>query len=318
MMLEVQNLIPINEDLISSAVEKVSKSVVNIASVRMMHDQLFRIFPIQGVGSGVVIDNDGHVLTNNHVIENAQQLKITTTDGRTENGKVIGTDELTDLAVVKAGSIEKFEHAQLGDSDNLRIGQIVLAIGNPFGLSGGPTVTSGIVSSLKRSIQFDTGMLEVIQTDAAINPGNSGGPLINTNGEVVAINTAKMPYGQGIGFAIPINISKSILEDLIQNGKVTRPWMGVATVKLDQQIARYYRLPITEGALVVSVERNSPAEYAGIRRGDIIEEVNSTKISDPSELLSAIIRKKTNDHLKITINRYGRQFEIFIQIQARP
>ena len=318
MMLEVQNLIPINEDLISSAVEKVSKSVVNIASVRMMHDQLFRIFPIQGVGSGVVIDNDGHVLTNNHVIENAQQLKITTTDGRTENGKVIGTDELTDLAVVKAGSIEKFEHAQLGDSDNLRIGQIVLAIGNPFGLSGGPTVTSGIVSSLKRSIQFDTGMLEVIQTDAAINPGNSGGPLINTNGEVVAINTAKMPYGQGIGFAIPINISKSILEDLIQNGKVTRPWMGVATVKLDQQIARSYRLPITEGALVVSVERNSPAEYAGIRRGDIIEEVNSTKISDPSELLSQIIRKKTNDHLKITINRYGRQFEIFIQIQARP
>jgi serine protease Do len=284
----------------------------------MMHDQLFRIFPIQGVGSGVVIDNDGHVLTNNHVIENAQQLKITTTDGRTENGKVIGTDELTDLAVIKAGSIEKFEHAQLGDSDNLRIGQIVLAIGNPFGLSGGPTVTSGIVSSLKRSIQFDTGILEVIQTDAAINPGNSGGPLINTNGEVIAINTAKMPYGQGIGFAIPINISKSILEDLIQNGKVTRPWMGVATVKLDQRIARYYRLPITEGALVVNVERDSPAEYAGIRRGDIIEEVDSTKISDPSELLSQITRKKTNDHLKITINRYGRQFEIFIQIQARP
>ena len=318
MMLEVQNLIPINEDLISSAVEKVSKSVVNIASVRMMHDQLFRIFPIQGVGSGVVIDNDGHVLTNNHVIENAQQLKITTTDGRTENGKVIGTDELTDLAVIKAGSIEKFEHAQLGDSDNLRIGQIVLAIGNPFGLSGGPTVTSGIVSSLKRSIQFDTGILEVIQTDAAINPGNSGGPLINTNGEVIAINTAKMPYGQGIGFAIPINISKSILEDLIQNGNVTRPWMGVATVKLDQRIARYYRLPITEGALVVNVERDSPAEYAGIRRGDIIEEVDSTKISDPSELLSQITRRKTNDNLKLTINRYGRQFEIFIQIQARP
>ena len=318
MMLEVPNLIPINEDLLSSAVEKVSKSVVNIASVRLMHDQLFRIFPIQGVGSGVVIDNDGHVLTNNHVIENAQQLKITTTDGRTEKGKVIGTDDLTDLAVVKAGSIEKFEPAQLGDSDNLRIGQVVLAIGNPFGLSGGPTVTSGIVSSLKRSIQFDTGMLEVIQTDAAINPGNSGGPLINTNGEVIAINTAKMPYGQGIGFAIPINISKSILEELIQNGKVTRPWMGVATVKLDKQIARYYRLPITEGALVVSVERDSPAEYAGIRRGDIIEEVESTKISDPSELLSQIVRKKTNDQLKITINRYGRQFEIFIQIQARP
>ena len=318
MILEVQNLIPNNEDLISSAVEKVSKSIVNIASVRMMQDQLFRIFPVEGVGSGVVIDSDGHVLTNNHVIEDAQRLKITTTDGRTEDGKVIGTDDITDLAVVKADSIEKFEPALLGDSDNLRIGQIVLAIGNPFGLSGGPTVTSGIVSSLKRSIQFDTGILEVIQTDAAINPGNSGGPLINTNGEVVAINTAKMPYGQGIGFAIPINTSKSIIEDLIQNGKVARPWMGVATVKLNRQIARYYRLPITEGALVVSVERDSPAQYAGIRRGDIIEEVESTKISGPSELLAQLIRKKTNDQLKITINRYGRQFEIFIQIEARP
>ena len=136
-------------------------------------------------------------------------------------------------------------------------------------MSGGPTVTSGIVSSLKRSIQFESGILEVIQTDAAINPGNSGGPLVNTDGEVVAINTAKMPYGQGIGFAIPINMAKSILEDLIQNGKVTRPWMGIAIVKLNRQLAQYYGLPITEGALVVGVEQDSPADYAGIRRGDI-------------------------------------------------
>lgn len=317
MSLEEENLIPNHEDLISNAVEKVSKSIVNIASVRMMQDQLFRIFPVEGVGSGVVIDNDGHILTNNHVIDNAQQLKITTTDGLTENGKVVGTDDITDLAVVKADSIEKFEPAQLGDSDNLKIGQIVIAIGNPFGLSGGPTVTCGIVSSLKRSIQFETGILEVIQTDAAINPGNSGGPLVNTNGEVVAINTAKMPYGQGIGFAIPINTSKSILEDLIQNGKVARPWMGVATIKLNRQIALYYRLPITEGALVVNVERDSPAEYAGIRRGDIIEEVERTKISSPSELSAQIIRKKTNEQLMVTINRYGRQFEVPIQVQAR-
>lgn len=130
--------------------------------------------------------------------------------------------------------------------------------------------------------------------------------------------TAKMPYGQGIGFAIPITISKSTLEDLIQNGKVARDWMGIATVKLNQQIARYYRLLVTEGALVVSVERDSPAEYAGIRRGDIIEEVESTKISGPSELSAQIIRKKTNDQLKIIINRYGRQFEIFIQVKAHP
>jgi serine protease Do len=284
----------------------------------MMQDQLFRIFPIEGVGSGVVIDNDGHVLTNNHVVDNAQRLKIATTDGRIEEGKVIGTDDITDLAVIKTDSSSWFEPAQLGNSDDLRIGQIVLAIGNPFGLAGGPTVTSGIVSSLKRSIQFDTGILEVIQTDAAINPGNSGGPLVNTSGDVVAINTAKMPYGQGIGFAIPINACKSILEDLIQNGKVARPWLGVATVKLTRQIARYYRLPITEGALVVNVERDSPAEYAGIRRGDIIEELDGTRIFGPPELSGQIKKRKTKDQLTLIVNRYGRQFEISVQIEARP
>jgi len=185
-------------------------------------------------------------------------------------------------------------------------------------LSGGPTVTSGIVSSLKRSIQFESGILEVIQTDAAINPGNSGGPLVNTDGEVVAINTAKMPYGQGIGFAIPINMAKSILEDLIQNGKVTRPWMGIAIVKLNRQLAQYYGLPITEGALVVGVEQDSPADYAGIRRGDIIEEVDNGKIYGPSELSAHITRKKKNDQLNVTINRYGRVFDVPIHVQAHP
>ncbi len=294
------------------------KSIVNIASVRMVQGQLFRLFPMEGVGSGVVIDNDGHVLTNNHVIDNAQRLKVTTIDGKTRNGTLVGNDDTTDLAVVRVDTVEGFTPAQLGDSDKLRVGQIVIAIGNPFALSGGPTVTSGIVSSLKRSIQFESGILEVIQTDAAINPGNSGGPLVNTDGEVVAINTAKMPYGQGIGFAIPINMAKSILEDLIQNGKVTRPWMGIAIVKLNRQLAQYYGLPITEGALVVGVEQDSPADYAGIRRGDIIEEVDNGKIYGPSELSAHITRKKKNDQLNVTINRYGRVFDVPIHVQAHP
>lgn len=296
--------------------EKVEKSIVNIASVRMVQDQLFRLFPVEGVGSGVVIDNAGLVLTNNHVIDNAQRLKVTTIDGKTRNGTLIGNDDASDLAVVRVGSSEGFVPAPLGDSDNLKVGQIVIAIGNPFALSGGPTVTSGIVSSLKRSIQFESGILEVIQTDAAINPGNSGGPLVNTAGEVVAINTAKLPYGQGIGFAIPINIVKSILGDLIQNGKVTRPWMGIAIVKLNQQLAQYYDLPVTEGALVVGVEQNSPAEYAGIRRGDIIEEVNNSKIRGPSELSAHLAKKRKNDQVKVTINRYGRVFDVPIYVQA--
>ena len=195
-------MIPVNQELIVNAVERVSKSVVNIASVRTVHDQQFHVFPVEGVGSGVIIDERCHVLTNNHVVDEAHKLKITLADGRMFNGKVIGTDEPTDLAAVKLDSTETLPFAALGNSDKLKIGQIVIAIGNPFGLAGGPTVTAGIVSSLNRKIQYEKGILELIQTDAAINPGNSGGPLVNTEGEVIAINTAKMPYADGIGFAV--------------------------------------------------------------------------------------------------------------------
>jgi S1-C subfamily serine protease len=184
-------IIPANEDLIIGAVEKVSKSVVNIASVRMVQDQLFRVFPVEGVGSGIIVDSKGFILTNNHVVHDAQKLRITLKDGNVFNGVAIGTDEVTDLAVVKVESKEALPFAQLGNSDQLKIGQIVIAIGNPFGLAGGPTVTAGIVSALNRSLQFETGALELIQTDAAINPGNSGGPLANTNGEVIGIKQLK-------------------------------------------------------------------------------------------------------------------------------
>jgi S1-C subfamily serine protease len=194
-----------SEESIVNAVEKVSKSVVNIASVRMMQDQLFRVFPVQGVGSGIIIDDKGHILTNNHVIDGTDRLRVTLGDSKQVSAKVVGTDDETDLAVVRAEPLEinsndavKFQPVNLGNSEELKVGQIVMAVGNPFGLTGGPTVTAGIISSLNRNVQFENGILELVQTDAAINPGNSGGPLINTKGEVVAINTAKIPYGQGM------------------------------------------------------------------------------------------------------------------------
>ena len=238
-------MIPIPEESIINAVESVSKSVVNIASVRMMQDQLFRVFPVQGVGSGIVIDARGHILTNNHVIDGTDRLRVTFGDSKQVNAKVVGKDEETDLAVVRAeldtNSNDEImlQPANFGNSEELKVGQIVMALGNPFGLTGGPTVTAGIISSLNRNVQFDNGILELVQTDAAINPGNSGGPLINTNGEVVAINTAKIPYGQGIGFAVPINTVKSVLTDLVENGHVTRPWIGISTVKLDPRILTF-------------------------------------------------------------------------------
>jgi serine protease Do len=312
-------MIPVNEDLIVNAVQNVSKAVVNIASVRLIQDQIYRVFPAEGVGSGVIIDERCHVLTNNHVVEGAQRLKITLTDGRVFNGIVKGTDEATDLAVVKLDSTETLPFATLGNSDNLKIGQIVIAIGNPFGLTGGPTVTAGIISSLNRKIQFDKGVLELIQTDAAINPGNSGGPLVDTNGLVIAINTAKMPYAHGIGFAVPINIAKSVVNDLIQNGRViNRPWIGISYVKITRQLAQYYRLPSTEGVLIANVEPRSPADYAGLRKGDIIEAVDGRRIDDTVEISLNLRKKKIADIIIMSVNRYGQRFEVSVQPQNTP
>lgn len=302
--------------------------MVNIASVRKMRDQLFRVFPVQGVGSGIIIDTRGHVLTNNHVIDRSDTLRVTFGDSKQVNAKVVGKDKETDLAVVRAelddidsnGKDEiKLLPANFGNSDELKVGQIVMALGNPFGLTGGPTVTAGIISSLNRNVQFDNGILELVQTDAAINPGNSGGPLINTKGEVVGINTAKIPYGQGIGFAVPINTVKAVLTDLIENGHVMRPWLGVSTVELNAKISSYYSLPLMHGALIVDVEPFGPADNAGLRRGDIIEEINGNKIDNPSQVSSYIRKKKiVNDTVTITINRYGRVYDVHLKLEPHP
>jgi serine protease Do len=312
-------IFPANENLIVDAVEKVSKSVVNIASVRMVQDQLFRVFPVEGVGSGIIVDGKGFILTNNHVVDEAQKLRITLKDGNVFNGAVVGTDEVTDLAVVRVDSKEALPFARLGNSDQLKIGEIVIAIGNPFGLTGGPTVTAGIVSALNRSLQFESGALELIQTDAAINPGNSGGPLVNTNGEVIGINTAKMPYAQGIGFAVPVNTARVIVKDLMESGRITnRPWIGIATIKITRQLAQYYRLPTNDGVLIAQVESQSPADYADLRKGDIVEAIDGKKITDPSQMSSNIRKRSINEKIIMTINRYGRRFDCQIQLLARP
>ena len=317
-------MIPINEETIINALEKVSKNVVNIASVRMVTDQLFRVFPVEGVGSGIIIDNQGHILTNYHVVDHARRLKVTLNDGKTFNAKVIGTDKLTDLAVLQIENHDNntvfdfIPSIEFGNSDILRVGQIVIAIGNPFGLTGGPTVTTGIISSLNRNIEFEEGILELVQTDAAINPGNSGGPLVNTNGEVIAINTAKIPYAHGIGFAVPVNTAKTILQELIKYGKVNRPWLGVSTINITNRIARYYRLPTNEGALVVKVEEYSPAADAGIRPGDIIEEVDERRIEEITDLSSRIKKKKAKENTLLSLNRYGRRFNISVTLENQP
>jgi serine protease Do len=308
-------MIPVSEEVLVEAVEKISKSVVNIASVRMIQDQVFRVFPVEGVGSGVIINAGGYILTNYHVIDDAQRLGVTLSDGRMFKGKVVGVDPPTDLAVIKIETKEEIPVAKLGDSSNLKVGQIVLAVGNPFGLTGGPTVTSGIVSSLNRAIQTENGMLELIQTDAAINPGNSGGPLVNTAGEVIAINTANMPYAQGIGFAVPIDTAKSILKELIEKGRVSRPWIGITSMKITRHLERYYRLPVSEGILVIQIEPFSPADNAGMRKGDIIQEIDKNKIDEPTQISEYIHKKQVGNTITLTVNRNGKLIQVSLQLE---
>ena len=285
----------------------------------MVKDQLLRIFPIEGVGSGVVIDKKGFILTNNHVIEKANKLKVTTTDGNVYEGSVVGTDKQTDLAIIKIASKDALSSAELGDSDQLKIGQIVIAIGNPFGLDGGPSVTAGIISSLTRRLQFENGVMELIQTDAAINPGNSGGPLINTKGEVIGINTAKMPYAQGIGFAVPINVAKTIISDLIENGRVTnRPWLGISAIKINRELASSYRLPSIEGSLIAEIQVDSPAHNADLRKGDIIQSIDGIKIIDPFQISNHIRKLSIRDKITVGINRYGKKIVKEIHLMPYP
>jgi len=285
----------------------------------MVKDQLLRIFPVEGVGSGVIIDKRGYILTNNHVIENANKLKVTTTDGTIYEGNIVGTDRQTDLAIIKIDSKDALSSVELGNSDELKIGQIVIAIGNPFGLDGGPSVTAGIISSLMRRLEFENGIMELIQTDASINPGNSGGPLVNTSGEVIGINTAKMPYAQGIGFAVPINVAKMIITDLITNGRVTnRPWIGISALKINKEMASSFRLPSIQGALIAEIQYNSPADKADLRKGDIIESIDGITIVDPLQISNYIRKLSVRDKIVVRVNRYGKRIEKEIMLMPYP
>jgi serine protease Do len=267
----------------------------------------------QSLGSGFIIHPKGLILTNNHVIEEADQIKVTLKDEREFEAQVIGRDPKTDLALIKVESANDLPTVPLGDSDALRIGEWVLAIGNPFGLSH--TVTAGIVSAKGRVIgagQYD----DFIQTDASINPGNSGGPLFNTRGEVVGINTAIIAGGTGIGFATPINLVKELVPQLHDQGKVTRGWLGVMIQKVTPELARTFDLPQAQGALVADVIADSPAAQAGLQQGDIIVGFDSSDIQDMHELPRAVAKAEVGKQVAVRILRQGKAKTLSVTIAA--
>ena len=300
------------------AIERVSKSVVNVNTLRHFRDIFFHPIPVRGMGSGSIIRPDGYILTNNHVIQGAERIAITFSDGRMLEGELAGVCPSVDIAIIKVDA-KGLPAVEFGDSDRLKVGQPVFAIGNPFGLPGGPTVTSGVISALGRTIRSRSGTLEdLIQTDAAINPGNSGGPLIDENGKAVAINTAIIPFAQGIGFAIPINMAIRCSGDIIKHGKALFPWLGINGISINEAVAQRYGIPSDTGVLVVGVVEGSPADRAGISAGDVILEFSGNPVKKIEELRKNILSRRVGDSVQVMILRDEEKFDIRTTLEELP
>jgi len=266
-----------------------------------------REYKSTALGSGVIVSEDGYILTNNHVIKDADKIRVRLIDKREFDGKVIGIDPRTDLAVIKIDA-KGLPAIKIGDSDNLKVGELVMAIGNPFGLSH--TITMGIVSAVGRSNVGIADYEDFIQTDAAINPGNSGGALVNIKGELIGINTAIFSTSggyMGIGFAIPSNMAKVVMESIIKHGKVIRGWLGVTIQDITPEIAKHFNVTQQEGAIVTDVVEDSPAEKAGIRRGDIIIEFNGKHVKDSLNLRNIVSNTPPGKKLKVKVLRNGKE-----------
>ncbi len=343
-----------NEDFLSTeshsfvadVASKVSRSVVRIDIEREIQtdefesdllDPLLRdllgdmgSFPKKerGQGSGVIIDSSGLVLTNAHVVERVDNVIITLQNGNQVDGAVVGTDEVTDLALVKIKEFPGLESAKLGDSEDLQVGDWAIALGTPYGLES--TVTLGIVSSLHRDINtlgFSDKRLDLIQTDAAINPGNSGGPLINSKGEVIGINTlVRSGPGAGLGFAIPINLASKVTNQLLENGEVIHPYLGAQLVLLNERIAREHNqdpnalivLPERSGALVQSIIPQSPAEEGGLRRGDLVITAGGNEVNDPRSLLMQVENAQIGKPFELEVLRNNKEINLSIKPAALP
>ncbi len=338
--------IPENHNFVSYAVKNVSPAVVKIDTERLVERQQFDptlLDPLlrdllgdpgitpereRGQGSGVIINENGLVLTNAHVVERVDNVSVTLANGTICDGQVLGTDVVTDLALVKIEDSTYSDFAPLGNSEDLEVGDWAIALGTPYGLE--KTVTLGIVSSLHRDINslgFSDKRLDLIQTDAAINPGNSGGPLVNSNGEVIGINTlVRSGPGAGLGFAIPINLAKNVSDQLLKNGEVIHPYLGVQLISLNPKIAKEHnqdpnalvQLPERNGALIQSVIPNSPAEKAGLKRGDLVIAAENISIKEPKALLDEVEKAQIGKVFLLNVLRDNKEIEINIKPEPLP
>jgi serine protease Do len=305
-----------NQD-ISTASNKVVPSVVGIITTKFERNLYSQARKVQGVGSGIIVDPTGYILTNNHVAgPNAGKITVSLYDGRNLEGKTVWADPVLDLAIVKIQA-DNLAVASLGDSKSIRVGQHAIAIGNPLGLTFQRTVTAGIISAVNRTLEVEQGvfMEDLIQTDASINPGNSGGPLININGEVVGINTVKVTTAEGIGFAVPINVVKPIISDIRKDGTYITPTIGVQT--LDKGLARYFNFDLVNGVYVYDCLEDKCAYKAGIRKGDIILSVNGQEINTAIDFKEALNRVGVGNNITLKIKTpSGEQKDVQITLKG--
>jgi serine protease Do len=303
------------EHQLVAVVERVVPCVVSVSTTRLARTQLSSVVPVQGQGSGVILSDTGFIVSNAHVVEGARDVEVTLHDGRTFKAVVVGESKTRDLAILKIEATGLVP-IEMGDSGSLKVGQFAIAIGNPLGL--GSSVTFGMVSAVDRTIQSQQSFLEgLIQTSAQINPGNSGGALVDSEGKLIGVPTAMIPWSQGIGFAIAVNSLKDIYEELIETGTVRTPWMGIVGVTLNKGIATHYNLAVDRGALILEVPRG-PSKVAYLRPNDVIVAIDEVEIGGMEDLRKKVLRGKIGQKLRIRFFRDREVLETYVELTTAP
>lgn len=306
------------EEKITDAVARIRGGVVMVNNRSLQMDRYGEVMPMNGTASGMVVSSSGYIISNHHVIQDHQELEVITPDGRRFDARVIGSDPATDVALLKIDARD-LTPLRLGDSEKLPAGKFVVAVGNALGLPGDPTVSVGVISAIGRPMPWADFIFEgLLQTDAAINPGNSGGPLATLEGDVIGMNTAMVPFANGVGFAIPSGTIRRVMDEILQNGRVIRPWLGISGVTITEsmRIERVFRN--LRGVAIARISRNSPAHLAGLRPWDAIVSVNGTATDTMKDLLEQLSASSIGSKITIGIVRNGRRIDVPIELQEMP
>jgi S1-C subfamily serine protease len=306
-----------SEERYVQAVEKASASIVSVRAGISTRGPCCGPSRRMGLTSGVVLDKEGYVLTSHHAVSHMETINVILNNGHVFSGKLVGEDQRTDIAVIKIES-DELVPAEVGDSDKLRVGQPILAMGNPLGLPGGPVVTSGVISFIPRGPFIWQSEISILATDASVNPGNNGGPLVNLDGMVVAINATRAPFAEGMSLAIPINMANGIAEQIIKHGKVQRSWLGITAYDITPPLAYQFQLPDSDGVFVAEVLPKGPAEEAGLKMGDVLLGLDDKHVGSVSDLLIALSGMNSGQEIAAKMRRNGKMEVLHVTLGTNP